>query len=210
MQTNPNSIITIYNNVFNWVSDIGYTHSSDTKRLNIEELKNKFSFYPYVMLPTVANRESDQKTEHKYLYIFIIIDKTYVSKTDSFLKLLNNVKYDGSRVIIVADPKIKVNIENAKKRARKSNLKILHYPNYLFKVDIRNNIMVGKHTICDSKELKKIMQHNNITDKQQFPKIFITDSQVRLLDANIGDVIKIMRNTPKGILPYYRVVINHV
>ena len=123
--------------------------------------------------------------------------------------MLNSVKHNNSRVIIITRYGLKININKILKKVKRSGIKFLHYPYYLFKVNLRNNVMVGKHSICNIEEEKEVMKLNNITNKNQFPKIFITDSQVRLLDANIGDIIKIIRNTPTGKSVYYRVVIDH-
>lgn len=204
---NSNTICNIYNNVYEWIEDIGYEYTNDSKKkLSEMDIKKMFSFYPHIKLEGIK-RKKDSVDEH--LIIYIILDKEFVSKSDNIIRLLNSIKHNNSRVIIITHHSVKIKIDKILKKVKTIGLKILHYPYYLFKVDIRNNIMVGKHSICTKEEEKEVMKLNNITNKNQFPKIFITDSQVRLLDANIGDIIKIIRNTPVGKSVYYRVVIDH-
>ena len=74
-------------------------------------------------------------------------------------------------------------------------------------VDISKHSLVPKHTILNDKEKKELLKKYSIT-LNQLPRILTSDPMVEKLDAKIGDVIKITRNSPTaGPIQYYRVVV---
>jgi DNA-directed RNA polymerase subunit H (RpoH/RPB5) len=76
------------------------------------------------------------------------------------------------------------------------------------KIDITQHILVPKHTKISEKEKKQILDKYKITINE-LPRISEKDSAIAHLKVNIGDVIKIERNSPvAGKVQYYRCVVN--
>ena len=64
-----------------------------------------------------------------------------------------------------------------------------------------------KHTILSEEEKRALLQKHDINEVQ-LPKILTNDAVVKVLDAKIGDVIKIERGSPTaGSTVYYRIVV---
>ena len=73
-----------------------------------------------------------------------------------------------------------------------------------FKVD--KHILTPKHYKLGEREKAQLLERYRVTSKE-LPKILKTDSAIKELDAKIGDVIKIVRNSPTaGESFFYRVV----
>ncbi|PKL54679.1 MAG: DNA-directed RNA polymerase subunit H [Candidatus Methanoperedenaceae archaeon HGW-Methanoperedenaceae-1] len=67
--------------------------------------------------------------------------------------------------------------------------------------------MVPDHEILDGNEVDKILVEYNI-EKEQLPKIYVSDPSAVSIKAKIGDVIRITRQSPTaGRSVYYRMVI---
>ena len=67
--------------------------------------------------------------------------------------------------------------------------------------------LVPKHTKLTKEEAKKLLEKYNITIKE-LPKIKKADQGIRHLNAKIGDIIKIERNSPTAKkTTYFRSVI---
>lgn len=67
--------------------------------------------------------------------------------------------------------------------------------------------MVPKHEIIDETELKKTLSEYNI-EKEQMPKIRVTDPAAVQIQAKVGDVISITRDSQTaGKSIFYRLVI---
>lgn len=67
--------------------------------------------------------------------------------------------------------------------------------------------LVPKHIILKDDEIKELLNKLNIIP-EQLPKILKTDPTVKEIDAEEGDVIKIIRESPTaGVTTYYRLVI---
>ncbi|MFH0752084.1 MAG: DNA-directed RNA polymerase subunit H [archaeon] len=76
------------------------------------------------------------------------------------------------------------------------------------KIDVQNHIFVPKHIKMGEEDVQKLLEKYNINLKQ-LPRIIKTDPAIRDLDAKVGDVIKILRNSPIiGDVEFYRVVSN--
>ena len=67
------------------------------------------------------------------------------------------------------------------------------------------HVLQPRHTKLKPQEAKILLEKLNIT-AAQLPKIEKTDAALPS-DAKIGDIIKIERKTPEGIVVYYRVVV---
>ena len=73
---------------------------------------------------------------------------------------------------------------------------------------VEKHVLVPKHSKCSEKETKEVLEQFNCT-KQDLPKILVTDPAIRDKDFDIGDVVKIKRNSPtSGTSLYYRVIVN--
>ncbi len=67
--------------------------------------------------------------------------------------------------------------------------------------------MVPRHEILEESELKKILAEYGI-EKEQMPKIRVTDPAAVAIKAKIGDVAKVTRDSPTaGKAIFYRLVI---
>lgn len=72
--------------------------------------------------------------------------------------------------------------------------------------DVLSHKLVPKHEILSEKDAEKVMGKFGIT-KDQLPKIMIFDAAVKRINAQVGDIIKITRESPTaGISEYYRIV----
>ena len=73
--------------------------------------------------------------------------------------------------------------------------------------DVLKHELVPKHEIMTKKEVNELLKKFNIT-KGQIPKILISDPVVKKIGAEVGDVVKITRNSKTaGQCETYRVVI---
>jgi len=76
------------------------------------------------------------------------------------------------------------------------------------KINLFSHQLVPKHIVLSGKEKKDVIKKFGIKRLNQFPKISKSDPVVRMIDAKIGDLIKIIRKNDNGKESiYYRVVI---
>jgi len=74
-------------------------------------------------------------------------------------------------------------------------------------VDISKHKLVPKHTILNENEKAELLKKYKI-NVNQLPRILATDAMVKELDAKMGDVIKIVRESQTaGSATYFRVVV---
>ncbi len=74
-------------------------------------------------------------------------------------------------------------------------------------VDITKHSLVPKHELLDENEKELLLKQYAITLKQ-LPRILAADPMVKILNAKVGDVVKVTRKSPTaGQAIYYRVVI---
>ena len=73
-------------------------------------------------------------------------------------------------------------------------------------IDVSKHELVPKHEIISAKEKEELIKKYG--SLRNFPRIYSSDPQVKLLNAKPGDVIKITRyNEITGESVYYRVVV---
>ncbi len=73
-------------------------------------------------------------------------------------------------------------------------------------LDITKHEFVPKHIILSEKKKEEVLKEYKIKLKQ-LPRISISDPVIKILNAKIGDVIKIIRKSETaGESEYYRVV----
>lgn len=76
------------------------------------------------------------------------------------------------------------------------------------KIDLQKHVFIPKHSKLSEKESEEFFKSHNFS-KVQLPRILIKDPLVKQLDANVGDIIKIERETKLGKHEYFRVVVKH-
>jgi DNA-directed RNA polymerase subunit H len=73
-------------------------------------------------------------------------------------------------------------------------------------IDILKHSLVPEHTVMSGEELKVLLDKYGIV-VTQLPKILTTDVVVKAIGAKVGDVLKIIRDSPTaGKTTYYRLV----
>jgi DNA-directed RNA polymerase subunit H len=76
--------------------------------------------------------------------------------------------------------------------------------------DVMSHQLVPKQIVITVKENEEILKKYKIM-KEQLPKILITDPCVKRIGAKLGDIIKVIRNSPtSGTSETYRLVIDIV
>lgn len=74
--------------------------------------------------------------------------------------------------------------------------------------DISKHTLVPKHTKLSEKEKEIVLKKYNIS-VTQLPRILKTDSAIKDLKLKLGDVVKIVRQSPTaGEIIFYRSVTN--
>lgn len=74
-------------------------------------------------------------------------------------------------------------------------------------IDARNHILVPEHILLSKDEGKQVLKEMGL-QQSQLPRILVTDAMVKLLNAQVGDMIKIIRHSPTaGVEISYRVVV---
>ena len=75
------------------------------------------------------------------------------------------------------------------------------------KFDITKHVLVPKHIKLNQEEINELLQKYNVS-LRQLPRISVKDPMSKLLEAKIGDVIKIIRKSPTASQSeFYRVVV---
>lgn len=75
------------------------------------------------------------------------------------------------------------------------------------KYKVTEHEMVPKHEVLSSEEKEELLDEMEIK-AEQLPKIKKNDAVVKELDTSVGDVLRIVRNSPTaGKSTYYRLVI---
>ncbi len=75
------------------------------------------------------------------------------------------------------------------------------------KYSLLNHELIPRHEIMSEEELKLVLKRYNI-GKEQLPKIKVGDPVVKEIGAQVGEVVKIFRNSQTaGEAFYYRLVI---
>ncbi|WP_342304541.1 DNA-directed RNA polymerase subunit H [Methanolobus sp. ZRKC5] len=75
------------------------------------------------------------------------------------------------------------------------------------KFSLLDHQSIPKHEIMSEDELKSVLKHYAI-EKEQLPKIKVVDPVIQEVGAQVGEVVKITRNSQTaGEAFYYRLVI---
>ena len=74
-------------------------------------------------------------------------------------------------------------------------------------IDITKNELVSKHVLLTDNEKQEVLNQYKIT-LRQLPRILLNDPVILHLGGKLGDVVKIIRESPNaGESMYYRVVV---
>jgi len=75
------------------------------------------------------------------------------------------------------------------------------------KFDITKHVLVPKHIKLNQEEINELLQKYNVS-LRQLPRISVKDPMSKLLEAKIGDVIKIIRKSQTASQSeFFRVVV---
>jgi len=73
-------------------------------------------------------------------------------------------------------------------------------------INVQGHVFVPKHVLLNEKEVQELLTRYNISP-QQMPTISAKDPALDELNARVGDIIKIIRNSQtQGKSFFYRVV----
>jgi DNA-directed RNA polymerase subunit H (RpoH/RPB5) len=74
-------------------------------------------------------------------------------------------------------------------------------------MEIEKHKLVPKHILLSEEEKEELLKKYGIT-LRELPRILSSDPMAKALNAKVGDVIKIIRESPTaGVSEYYRVVV---
>lgn len=199
---------TIYCNLFKYIDIIGYKPIKDLNSKNKtikhdkKELIKILQFYSYVRIKNVKKDSPDE-----LMYVFLVSDSAFTSKSIEFKKLLNTIPDKKASIVIVSRVGLKTVVKKFLKSYKDKTLYVRDLLYEHFKVDIRTNVMVPKHVLCTPEETKKVMIDNKIDNIYSFPKIRQNDPQVLWIGGRPKQLIKIVRRDVTGEVLYYRVII---
>ena len=75
------------------------------------------------------------------------------------------------------------------------------------KIDVMSHKMVPQHTILTPEEAEEVFSKYHIVP-QQLPKIQLKDPTVKAINAQVGDILKITRESETaGVSVAYRIVV---
>ncbi len=75
------------------------------------------------------------------------------------------------------------------------------------KFDLTEHHLVPKHIILTEEQKKAVLEKYNVT-QEQLPKILKKDPMIKQMGAKVGDVVKIVRDSPTAEESvYYRLVV---
>ncbi len=75
------------------------------------------------------------------------------------------------------------------------------------KFSLLDHQLIPKHEIIPEDEIKSVLKEFNI-DKEQLPKIKVADPVIQEIGGQVGEVVRITRNSQTaGEAYYYRLVI---
>jgi DNA-directed RNA polymerase subunit H (RpoH/RPB5) len=194
----------IYDNIFKFIDVIEFKPVSDDGGEHIKKSKSDLiktlQFYSYIKIKAIGG-------QGEIMYVLLISDSILVSKSLEFKKILNNIPEKEVQLVVISKEGLKTTVKKFLIRYAKKKLFIRNLLYAHFKVDVRENIMVPKHEICNAEETKQIMSDNKIERLAYFPKIKNSDPQVLWAGGKVGQLIKIIRTDTTGEVIYYRIIV---
>lgn len=207
----------IYNNeyfIINTVSDI--QNLSDASKKEIKD--------------NISNKSYKNAKNYKITYVVIFHYSSEInSKTPEFKKIMNilsntSMLYD---IIIVTKNSLSTHVKNYIKTVNNKpftvkdakcelnhssicncfKLNIYSYVYKLFIIIVPKHILIPEYSIISRDEREKILNDILLCKKQNLPLVKISDPFIIWSSANIGDVVKIIRNNDvAGKEIYYRYI----
>jgi len=188
-------------------------HFNDDEKKEIEKNIEIFSHYKN----TDSISVSDIKKKHnitndleKIIYILLLHNESeYDSKTANFKSLINTIKYPNCNIITISKNSLSTHVNKQIVELSTDTKKIFSYTYDKFKFLVFNHVLCSPHTILTKDEEYNLLNKILRKKKNNLPKIKITDPQAIWIGAEIGNVIRIDRDSEiTGKSVYYRVVIN--
>ena len=183
---------------------------SETTFIQEGEFANIFNHYGYAK---ISGRRDDKYGNRSFHILLIAPNNHYASKSPNFKKLLNMIPSSditgNSEIVVISETPLTNFIKShiAEKKAENKLLYIEHYTYEYFSTVLPNQISIPKHSIPSQEEVTEFCSLHR-TKKQNFPKIYTTDSQVVWLGLRAGDVVEVDRKSyAVGEFPLYRYVI---
>lgn len=188
-----------YLNILEYVKGIGYTIIDEVKN-ETDGVGDTYKTFVKTM-QFMLYVDITAKKDKKKLHIFQINKEMPKITNTLFSKVDNNVP-----VILVGDTF--VNRTRSVFEYGRKKIPVTYLNTNLFKMNIRNNVMVPRHELCSEEEKVEIMNSNFIDNIKDFPKIKYNDPQVILLDGERDQLVKITRkDVTTGESIYYRVIV---
>ena len=183
------------------LEDRGFVVSSEDKNMQYEEFVNRLEENA---IDIIANyRNSDVRIA----YISFVLDGKSFSKKDLVnLKALIDEDYPTKEVsvIVVVQDKPTPQIAKELMNDEYKNYEVFLMKNLMF--NITHHEIVPKHILLSEEEANKVMEIFQ-AKKVQLPRLMTTDPVARYYGMKVGDVCKIIRQSPMtGESYYYRVL----
>jgi len=186
---------------------------NDEERNIIKSNIKSFSSYNNDDTITVQGIKDKFNIENKLeKVVFILLlhnESEYDNKTANFKELLNSIKYPNCNIITISKNSLSTHVNKQIVELSTDTKKIFSYTYDKFKFLVYNHSLCSPHYILSKEDEFNLLNNILMKKKINLPKIKISDPQIVWIGGEIGDVIKIERDseiTGKSI--YYRVVIN--
>lgn len=146
----------------------------------------------------------------KITYILLLHNEgEYESKSINFKNLINSIKYPYTTIITISKEVLSTHVHKQLVELSNEKRKIFNYSYDKFKFIVNNHVLCSPHTILNSEEEEYLLNKILKIKKCNLPKIKLNDPQVIWIGGEIGNIVRIDRDseiTGKSI--YYRVIIN--
>lgn len=203
----------VYTNILAYLDILGFTPINDQnvkeEKESLYTVKSKADIVKTLQFYSYVRVKASHKDTGKIMYTYIIRDNSMVSKSTVFKNnILNTISEKDVLLTIVSREGIKTNVLKFVKSYKGKKIILKDFKYDMFKIDLRDNVMVPKHELCTSSEKKKIMSDNFIMSDTKFPLISKNDPQVMWLGGEPGQLIRITRNDTTGPVLYYRIIVD--
>lgn len=186
---------------------------TDTEKNMIKENIQIFSLYKNkdsYTINDIKKKHNITDTIQKITVILLLHDESdYDSKTANFKALINTIRYPNSNVITISKDSLSTHVNKQIVELSNETKKIFSYTYDKFKFIVNNHVLCSPHSILNKDEEYNLL--NNILKKKKsnLPKIKISDPQIIWIGGEIGNIVKIERDSEvTGKSLYYRVIIN--
>jgi len=171
---------------------------------------NKTDFAKVNNLTSAKNTKNNFQYGEKIVVLMIAPGSKYAMKSPDLKKLLTDLTgktKEQSRYIIITKEDVKSSILRILDDFKSDMFKYEHHTYNMFITIIPEHELVPKHEFATKEEVEEQIDvyYRQIAS---FPKISVRDPPIVWLGANVGDVIKITRNSENSLSAVvYRVVV---